>query len=73
MSGRSNPSQVGQNERTKKNSSNEFQSGCGRPSDVIVRCGLPFDWPCVDFSVRGSHRLVLVAFANCFCIECLVP
>lgn len=29
----------------RRNSFDGFQSGCGRQRDVIVHCGLPFDWP----------------------------
>ena len=29
----------------RRNSFDGFQSGCGRRRDVIVHCGLPFDWP----------------------------
>lgn len=38
----------------RKNSFDEFQSGCARRRDVIVRCGLRFD--CPSAGVRDASR-----------------
>lgn len=42
----------------RRNSFDGFQSGCGRRRDVIVHCGLPFDWPSTFLLVSFSSPIV---------------